>query len=493
LPFLVLLVLALVCLQERWPAPPGWLGAGGAAVLTGLGLAGFAAVTAWTGRRLSRNLYGELAARDALLAACGRQRRRLVLGLIALYLLTLYLLGWGWAARSFLAFAPWTAPGLELLVLAPFLAGLFLLWFFAYDVERAVRETSSRAQDGPFPGRGAYVVLQARHNLILALPPLLLLGLQQLVLCLLPDDLRRSEWLLPALAACLLAGVFVGIPWFLRLFLGLRPLPEGPLRDRLLAAARRLRFRCNDILLWDTRNTIANAMVTGPLPLLRYVVLTDRLVRDMTPEEIEAVFGHEVGHIKHHHMLFYFGFLLASLVVLVALWNTFVAVLGADALRGALSGALPWWDEWQDLYETVTLLPLLALVGAYLFVVFGYLSRRCERQADMYGCRAVSAAVFVEALEKVARLNGISRDRPGWLSSWQHSTIARRVEFLRRLDAEPGLGPRFQRRVGLLKWGMIFSLCVFLWAAWAAHDRWAEHRRGESFWTFLGGNESVTR
>ena len=86
----------------------------------------------------------------------------------------------------------------------------------------------------------------------------------------------------------------------------------------------------------------------------------------------------------------------------------------------------------------------------------------CERQADIYGCRIVSCAVFITALEKVAWLNGISRDKPGWLSSWQHSTIALRVEFLEQMSADPGLEPRFQRRVGLVKWGLVLGLGVGL-------------------------------
>jgi hypothetical protein len=65
-------------------------------------------------------------------------------------------------------------------------------------------------------------------------------------------------------------------------------------------------------------------------------------------------------------------------------------------------------------------------------------------------------------LEKVARLNGISRDRPGWLSSWQHSTIARRVAFLQQMCADPTLETHFQRRVWLLKWSMLCSLCLVM-------------------------------
>jgi STE24 endopeptidase len=242
-------------------------------------------------------------------------------------------------------------------------------------------------------------------------------------------------------------------------------MPEGPLRSQLLATSQRLGFRCSNILLWNTHGGFANAMLVGVAPFLRYVLFTDRLVDEMTPDEVEAVFGHEIGHVKHHHMLYYLGFLVVSLMVLAALWE-------ASGLKSFLGLATQ---------EHLAVLPLGALLGTYIFVVFGFLSRRCERQADIYGCRAVSCAnrdcrghvqgtplppggqhlcpvgiqTFISALEKVANLNGISRDRPGRLQSWLHSTIARRVEFLHRLLADPGLEPRFQRKVLLVK-------CLFL-------------------------------
>jgi hypothetical protein len=143
------------------------------------------------------------------------------------------------------------------------------------------------------------------------------------------------------------------------------------------------------------------------------------------------------------------------------------------------------------------LLPFLSSLVLYIFVVFGFLSRRCERQADIFGCRAVSCShadcpghtpeatlqpegrglcstgirTFIQALEKVAHLNGISRSRPGWLQSWQHSTIARRVEFLQRMLVDPEVEPRFQRRVALVKWALIGGLAVVLAALFAIPDR----------------------
>src|SRR5262249_11847051 len=156
----------------------------------------------------------------------------------------------------------------------------------------------------------------------------------------------------------------------------------------------------------------------------------------------------------HHHMVLYLAFLLVSVILVGTVWT---------------------WAAWllfrihsDQIDTTLAALPLVTMLGAYIFVVFGFLSRRCERQADVFGCRAVSCdrpdcvghdveaalsavphphglrrladvfvrpvqplrgtnlcptgiRTFVEALEKVARINSISRDRPGWLSSWQHS------------------------------------------------------------------------
>jgi STE24 endopeptidase len=150
----------------------------------------------------------------------------------------------------------------------------------------------------------------------------------------------------------------------------------------------------------------------------------------------------------------------------------------------------------------------MLLIGAYVFVVFGFLSRRCERQADVYGCKAVSCGsgaceghsdgepagypaelgrsatevnlcptgirTFISALDKVALVNGISRRRPGLLNAWLHGTIARRVEFLETVLADRRAERRFQRRLGLLKWGLLTGLAAGLFVLAAGH--WEELR-----------------
>jgi Zn-dependent protease with chaperone function len=502
MPFLLLLIVTVACLPAEWPEPPDWLGEGGSALLTWAGVgattgealkakgaAGGSALLTWAGvgavigmagllaRYFRRRLVRHPDQRAALLRRYASWRLYHLFTLLTVYLVSLYAWGWVSTARSATLLGVKNIPGVELLILAPFLAALFLSWAVFYNVERAIRETGPARDIGTFPGRWTYVGFQARHNLILVCPPLLMMVLQQSILWLCPE--LDQSWVLPLLSVGLLVGVFLTIPWILRLLLGWQTLPPGPLRDRLLAAARRLNFHCSDLLLWNTRRGMANAMVTGVLPSLRYVVVTDRLASELTPEEIEAVFGHEVGHIKHHHMLYYVVFLLVSMVVVAGVYAVARNTL-EDWLPGFITGLQPT--------DVVAVVPFLGVLAIYIFVVFGFLSRRCERQADIYGCRAVSCSqfacpghengtvvapegrglcatgirTFIEALEKVARLNGISRDKPGWLSSWQHSTIARRVEFLQQVCADPEVEPRFQRRVRLVKWSLLLGLGALL-------------------------------
>ena len=431
--------------------------------------------------------------------------------LLAVYGLSVYALSWGWAAGQLWSWdgaGKMPIPGVKVLILAPFFVGLVVSWVFAYDADRALYVAANRLLDGDPLTRSFLDGGTRRPRPSMRPETSAAAGPTS------PSrpgrsspwsSCRSSCWSSSRKSPCKsptpsrtngrgrssavgVVGVFavlLTLPWMVRLALGLKPLPPGPTRDRLLAAAKRLRFRCSDVLLWNTRGSMANAMVIGVLPWPRYVIFTDRFLEEFNGDEVEAVFGHEVGHVKHQHMVFYLAFLLLSMA---ALGYGCIAALplapglvrgGGPSLAAVLYG-MPVTDVWM--------LPAAAGLLAYIFVVFGFLSRRCERQADVYGCRAVSCGrsdcvghdggvelapravglcptgvrTFIYALEKVAQVNGISRDRPGFLQSWQHGSIARRVGFLYGLLKDPSAEPRFQRRVALVKWGLIVVLGALL-------------------------------
>jgi STE24 endopeptidase len=74
----------------------------------------------------------------------------------------------------------------------------------------------------------------------------------------------------------------------------------------------------------------------------------------------------------------------------------------------------------------------------------------------------VGIQVFVQALEKIATLNGSMRDA----RSWRHFSIAKRVEFLQQLAVQPDLDRKFQRVVLLLKILVVLALAAGAWYVW---------------------------
>jgi STE24 endopeptidase len=459
MPFVLLLLAFLLYVQDPWAAPWFDFSPSDAALTTLGGFCGFVLVAALLAGGIRIALRRAPYARYEILKRFTSLRRWHFLSQTAFFVLSLYILGWGWALQT------WFDGNLSIFVkplaMAPYLAALILSWALYYDVDRAAHEMLWITGDRPFLRRLAYLALNIRHNLILLVPPFILMTMQEALQLVFPQLKRREEF--PLLSLGLLLSLMsisvICIPWLLRVFLGLRPLPAGDLRDQLTATARRLNFRFSDILVWNTLGTQANAMVTGLAPVLRYIVLTDRIIKELSTDEIEGVFGHEVGHVKHHHMGLYTLFLFLSLVLLGAVW-----AFGLDLVKAYL---VPAWPDLSTLVDHQEW--FLAVVIVYVFLVFGVLSRNCERQADLYGCRVATRDAFIRALEKVADINGMSRDKPGLFTAWQHWTIGQRVDFLRTLDDDPTLEARTQRRIGILKWSLTLGLMAGIIVLLSAH------------------------
>jgi STE24 endopeptidase len=372
----------------------------------------------------------------------------------------------------------------ELLVLAPFLLGQLVGWWGLYAAETAIR----RARYGPgrVVGLARHMILKARQSWGLVLPAATVYALAR--------DLLRNTW--PGavqgpsaqLAGMVLMGLFVLVmaPLFVRLTWPTRPLPAGALRDRLEQLAQRFRFRCTDILVWDTGGTLVNAGVTGALPWYRYVLLSDALIDGLEDREIEAVFGHEVGHIAHKHLSFFGFFFVGSMGVMG------LAERGIGLLLG-LGPSLPVWPWGADQATLADLARggiLLLGFALYFLLVFGFLSRRFERQADVFGCRTVSCnraecpphadlngcpttlppatalcpvgiRIFANALANVASMNGMEHSA----RSWRHGSIHGRIRFLEGLEGRPDAVRSFQKRVGLLRLFVALALLACLAAA----------------------------
>ena len=419
--------------------------------------------------------------------ASSRLRRRYSWGVRVIEVLTLgvyagILFGAGWpiVVRSGFGLGD-TILLDDLLILLPYFLAQLLGWWGLYAAERALRP-SSQYGSGQVANLGRFLTLKVRQSLGLVLPGLLVFSLGQ--------DLARQQW--PDWAGggwAPLAGMaFMGLlvlvlsPLFVRLAWPTRPLPPGPLRDRLEHLAKRYGFRCTDILVWDTGHVLVNAGVTGALPWFRYVLLTDALIENLNPLEVAAVFGHEIGHIAHRH-LFYLGFFsVGSLGVMALLLKVIDAYL--MPIPSLLLPIARGDTTFVSILQSALGLLSLAL---YFLLVFGHVSRRFERQADVFGCRTVSCGqsdcpphtdpdcpsggtpamvplcpvgirIFANALANVAALNGIEHG----MRSWRHGSIKWRIGFLEGLEGRPEAERQFQVGVGRLRLGVALALIAVL-------------------------------
>lgn len=258
-------------------------------------------------------------------------------------------------------------------------------------------------------------------------------------------------------------AVFAVAPEFLRFILHTQSLPKGHLRDRLEHLCRANGVRHRDILLWRTNHTLSNAAVMGVLPMFRYVLLSDLLIATMTDEEIEAVFAHEAGHIKNRHMLWY---LLVTITLVIS-----------------LAGPISWLEEilhaqWPRVFDPQFAAILVeGMMTVLLVMVFGVVSRRFERQADVYAAKWIQkthvqalaavpglapelagyskedavglygASVFNSALRRAASINHV----PLHARNFIHGSIASRMQFLQHLARSPERTYAFETLITLLK------------------------------------------
>ncbi len=347
----------------------------------------------------------------------------------------------------------------------PFVLALELSWVFEHPFHRAIRRRIARRQlaAGRPPATvwtlPQFLVFNTRHSLgFIAVPIcLIILGRDLLDLYGAP---ALAEVFAPRLAAGLVnigmiaisLGVFLAAPLLMRYVWRTARMPESPLRRRLEQMCTALKLRYREILVWRSGGAIANAGVMGLSGRVRYVLLSDALIHNMTEPEIEAIFAHEAGHIREHHIFYALLFVIASIGLVPAV----VIVLGLLTPLGA---------------EVTNTLGVVALVALWA-LGFGWVSRRFERQSDVIGAWTAGgsqpdgritpegAAIFAQALQRVAELNGVPQRR----RDWRHGSIARRVEHILWLGTIGGARDhidRLVRRIKLTLWLAATASVVF--------------------------------
>jgi STE24 endopeptidase len=206
------------------------------------------------------------------------------------------------------------------------------------------------------------------------------------------------------------------------IFYKFEPLQDEELRQRLVRLGERAGTRVRGVYKWhlSEKSKKANAALTG-LGNTRRIILADTLLDNYSPDEIEAVLAHELGHHVHKHILKSIG--VQALVTFVGFW----------AANWALHYAINRWHMFETVSDFANL-PLLVLtftvLSFLLMPALNALSRFHERQADRYAFENIATVgPFISSMNKLADQNLAERVPSRWVEWWfySHPAIAHRV------------------------------------------------------------------
>jgi STE24 endopeptidase len=202
-------------------------------------------------------------------------------------------------------------------------------------------------------------------------------------------------------------GVWVGFnllllflyPSFIApLFNKFLPMEDAALKARIEALLQKCGFTASGLFVMDgsKRSNHGNAYFTG-FGKTKRIVFFDTLLVRLTPNEVEAVLAHELGHFKHRHVLkrivFTFAMSLVFLWLLAQLMQAdwFYAGLGVNSHSTAVA-----------LLLFFMVLPVFSFLLHPLSAAY---SRKHEFEADAYAAQQTDARDLISALVKMYQDN----------------------------------------------------------------------------------------
>lgn len=198
--------------------------------------------------------------------------------------------------------------------------------------------------------------------------------------------LHRTWWLWGAAVTMLflIFTVLIGPVYLQPLFNKITRLDDPKVTQPILSMARANSIDAKDVYQIDAskQTTRMSANVSGFGKTMR-ITLNDNLLRRGSPEEIQEVMGHEMGHYVLNHI--YKDLLLFFPIVILA---------GFAWLKWSLAWCLKrWGDKWQirgvgDTAVIPLVILALSIFGFVMTPVLNSYTRAEEREADMYGLNA---------------------------------------------------------------------------------------------------------
>lgn len=227
--------------------------------------------------------------------------------------------------------------------------------------------------------------------------------------------LLPSFWWLAAWATMILISIVISniAPIILiPIFYKMRPLDNLSLKDRLEQLLIKTGTRVQGIYLieFSQKGTIANAALMG-MGNTRRIVLSDTLLQQYTPEEIEVITAHEIGHYKHKDILRLLGTQSVSLLLVFfvsfLIFRSSVTELGFKGMSDV--AALPW------------LAIIFGTIGFLIMPLSNAFGRYIEKQADGYSLKLTdNPGSFISAMTKLTDQNLAEAESARWIEVLLH-------------------------------------------------------------------------
>ena len=183
------------------------------------------------------------------------------------------------------------------------------------------------------------------------------------------------------------------------------------LSQRISEISEKAQTKIAGVKIWNTFNEpLPNAAVAGLLSKFRFVYITDFLLDVFTNNQIEAVVGHELGHLRLGHVLSYLLFSINAILLAIIFKSLLIIYFPYFYINSTTTYIL----------EIVVFIPFFALV-------FTALARHCERQADLFSSAITCKESFISSMNILKLLIGT---KPKWFPKWllTHPEIEDRIE-----------------------------------------------------------------
>ena len=218
------------------------------------------------------------------------------------------------------------------------------------------------------------------------------------------------------------------------LFNKFQPLEDETLKARVTALMQRCGFAAKGLFVMDgsKRSAHANAYFTG-FGASKRVVFYDTLLKQLNPDEVDAVLAHELGHFKHKH-------------IIKRIVSMFAMSLAGFALLGWLStqvwfytglGVRPNMSGGNDALALLLFLLVVPMFSFFISPIFALFSRKHEFEADAYAIAQTDGKDLQSALLKLYQDNA-STLTPDPLFVKFYYSHPPASERLARLGVSPG-------------------------------------------------------